>query len=175
MTTASVLSARPMSLFRVEFPELYARHLCRHSQFGINVVHLVAVFGTWLSLYGIAFWLLSWVPEAGWVLIALAATYLLAIAPNVPFRVWLVTGLFIALILFSCLELAMVPVWLFALLLPVWYKLQAWSHKVWDVERDMTEFNAKYRKGPLLFAVLTIYEAPILLNYLVFERKSGAA
>ena len=33
------LTDRPMGLFRVEFGELYARHLCRHSQFGINVAH----------------------------------------------------------------------------------------------------------------------------------------
>lgn len=172
MTAVSELSARPMSLFRVEFAELYARHLCRHSQFGINAIHLIAVFGTWLSLYGIAFWLFSWLEEGPWILGTLAAIYLLAIAANVPFRVWLVTGCLVGLLLAACFALPMVPVWLYALLIPVWYKLQAWSHKVWDVERDMTEFNAKYHKGSLLFAILTVYEAPILLKYLIFEANS---
>jgi hypothetical protein len=35
----------------------------------------------------------------------------------------------------------------------------------------MTAFNAKYRKGPALFVLLSLYELPILLNYLVFGRR----
>src|SRR5262249_54149427 len=31
----STVTARPLSLARVDFADLYARHLCRHSQFGI--------------------------------------------------------------------------------------------------------------------------------------------
>jgi hypothetical protein len=174
MTTASELTARPMNLLSVEFPELYARHLCRHSQFGINVVHLAAVFGTWLSLYGIALWLFAWLGEAQWVLAALAAVYVAMIAFNVPFRVLLATGLFVGLLLGVSFTLPDVPVWVYVLLIPVWYKVQAWSHKVWNVERDMTEFSVKYRKGALLFVVLTVYEAPILLNYLFFDPRSWA-
>ena len=65
MTTAA-LSARPLTFFRIEFSELYARHLCRHSQFGNNVVHLMAVFGTWFALFGIANWLFFWLGTAPW-------------------------------------------------------------------------------------------------------------
>jgi hypothetical protein len=35
----------------------------------------------------------------------------------------------------------------------------------------MTEFNAKYPKGRLLFVVLLVYDLPILLNYLVFDTQ----
>ena len=42
-----------MNPFRVNFQELYARHLCRHSQYGINVIHVAAVFGIYLALAGI--------------------------------------------------------------------------------------------------------------------------
>ena len=35
----------------VDFAELYARHLCRHSQFGINVIHLAALFGVWFGVF----------------------------------------------------------------------------------------------------------------------------
>ena len=52
----STLTARPMSLPIVEFDELYARHLCRHSQFGINVTHLAALFGVWFGVYGLVYW-----------------------------------------------------------------------------------------------------------------------
>ena len=55
------------------------------------------------------------------------------------------------------------------------HKPQAWSHKVWAVERDMTEFNKRYPKGPVLFVVLLVYEVPLLLNYLAFDRKNWAA
>jgi hypothetical protein len=43
-----------MSLWHVEFQELYARHLCRHSQFAINVAHLAALFATWFAVYAVA-------------------------------------------------------------------------------------------------------------------------
>ena len=51
------LSSRPVNVVRVEFEELNARHLCRHSQFGINVAHLVALFGVWYAVYSIMYWL----------------------------------------------------------------------------------------------------------------------
>jgi len=159
-----------MSLFSVEFSELYARHLCRHSQFGINVAHLAAVFGTWFALYGIVYGL-----GAGpWGLAALAAGYLVVIAFHVPFRVLAATVVVVGLLLAAICALPELPLWAYVLMIPVWYKVQAWSHKIWNVERDMTEFNAKYRKGRLLFVVLLIYDLPILLNYLVYDEKSRA-
>jgi hypothetical protein len=55
----STLTTRPMSLLRVEFNELYARHLCRHSQLGINVIHLIALFAIWYAVYGLLYWLVG--------------------------------------------------------------------------------------------------------------------
>jgi hypothetical protein len=160
-----------MSLLGAEFPELYARHLCRHSQFWLNVNHLIAVIGTWLGLYGVAGWLLGLLSVAPWLLVVPAAAYLLVIAGNIPLRVLVATAVFIALLLGTYLAVPM-PVWVYLLLLPVSYEFQQLGHKIWNIEHDMTEFNAKYRKGRLLFVVLTVYEAPILLNYLVFDRKN---
>ena len=40
----SVETVRPLSLLHVDFDGLYVRHLGRHSQFGINVNHLLALF-----------------------------------------------------------------------------------------------------------------------------------
>jgi hypothetical protein len=141
------------------------------------------VYGTWVALYGIAgafFTLLGVGPS---VLAVLAGLYLLAIAWNVPLRVWLATVLFVGLVLASSLPLLELAsgsvltallVAVCAALIPLCYKLQAWSHTVWNIENDMTEFNAKYHKGKYLFVVLTVYEPAILLNYLVFDRKHWA-
>ena len=65
------LTNRPMRLLLVEFHELYARHLCRHSQLGINVAHLIALFATWYAIYGLLFWSVG----IEWMLAVLAAEY----------------------------------------------------------------------------------------------------
>jgi hypothetical protein len=167
------LSPRPMSLVFVDFAELYARHLCRHSQLGINVAHLAALFGVWWSVYAAAFALTGewWVPAA------LAAAYLASLVPGAPVRVLAATGLFLAALVASVVFLPTLPAWLFWVYLPpipIFYKLQAYSHKVWDVARDMTEYDRKYTKGAVLFVVLLFYEVPIVLNYLVYDRKRWA-
>jgi hypothetical protein len=167
----STVTSRPLSLWRVDFPDLYARHLCRHSQFGINVAHLAALFGIWYAVYGVVYWLV----RTEWVLVALAAIYLAALVPNVPARVLAATGLFTALLLAAVLGLPQPPVWVYLVLIPVCYKLQAWSHKLFNVERDMTEFNRKYPKGLVLFVVLLVLEVPLVLNYLIFDWKNWAA
>jgi hypothetical protein len=172
----SMVSSRPMSLHSIEFQELYARHLCRHSQFGINVAHLLALFGTWFGVYGFVHWLLrsEWAPVglATWVPIGMAAAYLAAVAINVPVRVTVATALFLAVFLAAVFWLPELPLWAYLLMIPVFYKLQAWSHKWFNVEQDMTEFNKKYEKGLVLFIVLLFYEVPLVLNYLIFDRKS---
>jgi hypothetical protein len=164
MTT---LSARPMSLLRVDFAELYARHLCRHSQFGINVVHLAALFGVWFGVYAALHALLG----ALWLPVAMAATYLALVALNAPARVCLATAVFLAVFVAAVIALPALPIWLCLLMIPVFYEIQALSHKVYTTATDMTEFNAKYPKGFVLFVVLLINEVPLLLNYLVFDRK----
>jgi hypothetical protein len=35
----------------------------------------------------------------------------------------------------------------------------------------MSAFDDKYKKGKVLFALLALYELPILLQYLAFGRK----
>ena len=82
-----------MNLLRVNFQELYERHLCRHSQYGINVIHLATVIGTYLALFGIAAWLF----ESWWVVPAIALPYLAVLAFNIPFRVLAVTLVFLGL------------------------------------------------------------------------------
>src|SRR5262245_31772945 len=138
----STLTARPMSLVRVEFDELYARHLCRHSQYGINVGHLLALLGTWFGVYGAVYWLI----RSEWVLIGLATGYLLAMAPSLSVRVLLASAAFMAGLVALVLWVPLLPLWAYLLMVPVWYKLQSWSHKLFRVARDMTEFDRKYRK-----------------------------
>jgi hypothetical protein len=175
VSTLGTLTERPLSLFGADFSELYARHLCRHSQLGINVNHLIAVAGTWLGIYGCARGLLVYAAMPPWILFVPAVAYLALIALNVPMRVLAVTALFVGAVVAAIVIVPDdVPGWAFLLLIllvPACYKFQAWGHKVWTVERDMTEFNRKYPKGQLLFVVLTVYEAAILLNYLAFDRK----
>jgi hypothetical protein len=163
MTT---LTTRPLRLLVVEFNELYARHLCRHSQSGVNVVHLIALFATWYAIYGLLYWL----ADVEWVLAVPAFVYLAVIAPNLPLRVFVATALFLALIV-AAVCLLPAPWWAYLIVIPVAYELQALSHKVYTVETDMTEFNKKYAKGSVLFVVLLIYEVPIVLNFLLFASR----
>ena len=168
-----------MNLFKVNFQELYERHLCRHSQYGINVIHIVAVLGIYLALAGI----IRCLGGSEWLLLGIILTHLVIIALNVPVRVLLGNALFMALLFTIVLILPKPETWLQSLLwlavyvvaIPLLYRLQAWSHKVYNVERDMTEFNKKYKKGFVLFVLLSIYEVPILLNYLVFDKNNWPA
>lgn len=75
-----------MNLLRVNFQELYRRHLCRHSQFALNVWHLIAVIGVYFALYGIAFAL----PDGEWIIGGVLTAYFLILAFNIPLKVLLV-------------------------------------------------------------------------------------
>jgi len=157
-----------MNVFRVDFDELYRRHLRRHSQFGLNVLHFIAVLGVYFALYGIAFAL----PGANWIVGGLLGAYCLVLAANVPIRVFLVNSAVVGGLLAGFLqvrELWTIPVWAFVVIMLASHRFQLFQHKVYNRELDMTEFNSKYRKGPTLFVLLAIYELPILLNYLVFD------
>lgn len=163
-----------MKLFRVDFQELYRRHLCRHSQFGLNVWHLIAVVGVYVALNGIAFAL----PGAPWIVGSVLLGYFAILAGNIPFRLLLVNFTIIGLLLLACLTLPQLlglpslPVWVHLVLLVVWHRCQIWQHRIYHKSHDMSEFADKYRKGPALFVVLAIYELPILLNYLVFDTRN---
>jgi ABC-type dipeptide/oligopeptide/nickel transport system permease component len=160
-----------MNLLKVNFDELYRRHLCRHSQFGINVLHLVAVIGIYFSLLGIAFAL----PATPWVVGTVLGIYVLLLAANIPFRVWVTTVLTIGLLLSPFLAIPRIPlsyVWIYVVMILAWHRFQIWNHRVYDHSHPMDAFSEKYRKGFLLFVLLAVYELPILLNYLVFDRQN---
>jgi hypothetical protein len=167
----STLTTRPMSLLHVDFEELYARHLCRHSQFGINVIHLAALIGVWEGVYGIVYSLI----HIEWLPMGLAAAYLMLVALNAPARVCIATAAFLGAFVTALLWLPGLPIWAYLLIILACYKIQAWSHKLFAIAHDMTEFNRKYSKGLILFVVLLIYEVPLALNYLLFDKKNWSA
>jgi hypothetical protein len=160
-----------MNLLSANFGELYERHLCRHSQYGINVVHLLSVIGVYLGLFALIFSLV----QSEWVLLAIAVPYLLILIFNVPFHVFVVNVVFIGLIVLASSAMPELFVGWYLVGMLIAYKLQVWSHRFYTKERDMTEFNAKYRKGFSLFVLLSVYELPILLNYLFFGRRDWCA
>ncbi len=167
-------TTRPLSLLRVDFDGLYTRHLGRHSQLGINVAHLLALYGLWFGVYaaiGQGARLLG-LPAWWAVLVAMAAAYVVTISINAPPAVTLVTAAFMAAFVGSVLALPALPWWAIPgllLLIPVFYKLQSWSHKVWTAAADMSDFNRRFPPGRDLNLILLFYEVPICLNYLVFR------
>ncbi len=169
--STTTLNAPPMTLWRVDFPELYARHLCRHSQLGINIAHLAALVGVWFGVYGA----LDALTAAWWLPLGLAAAYLGLVAVNAPARVSAATAVFLAAFLAAVYLLPALPIWAYLLMIPICYELQSLSHKVWTRATDMTEFDRKYPRGFVRFVVLLVNEVPMLLNYLAFDRKSWRA
>ncbi|MDG3004700.1 hypothetical protein [Paludisphaera mucosa] len=172
----STETAPRLSLTHIDFAGLYTRHLGRHSQFGINVVHLIALFGIWFCIYsavtqgarlaGLQAW---WAPAAG-----LALAYLAAVASNASFRAAVATAAFLALFLACVLAVPALPAWsipAFLAVIPAFYKLQSWSHRVWVEAADMTEFNRRFPPGRELNLILLLFEVPICLEYLCFRRK----
>jgi hypothetical protein len=161
-----------MNMLHVNFPELYQRHLCRHSQYGINVVHLATVIGSYLGVFWMIGWLLAWVIDMPWVLMLIPLPYFVVLAFNVPVRVLAACVAFIAGFFALFFATPALPVWLCPVLLVLCHVVQNWSHRVWNIERDMSAYQEKYKKGPALSVLLSFYELPILLNYLVFDWKS---
>jgi hypothetical protein len=156
-----------LNILKVNFEELYRRHLCRHSQFGINVIHLAAVFGSYWGLFGLALAVVG----SPWPLLAIPVLYFLLLVFNVPGRVFLASVLFVAGFFGMFLWLPPLPVWFCLALIVLSHVIQNWSHKIYSKETDMSEFNKRYKKGPVLFVLLSLYELPILLNYLLFGRE----
>jgi hypothetical protein len=163
-----------LNLWHVDFDDLYARHLGRHSQFGINVAHLLALYGIWFGVYsaiGQAVRLLG-LPMWWVVIVALAVAFLVMVSVNAPWYVTLASAAFLTIFVASVLAVPRLPIWsiaVFLALVPVGYKLQAWSHRVWPVAADMSEFNKRFPPGRDLNVILMIYEVPICLNYLVLH------
>lgn len=156
-----------MNIFKIHFAELYERHLCRHSQFGINVVHIAMVIGIYFAMAGI----LRWIVGSDWLLLCLIVPHLILIAFNVPVRVFAGCVLLMAIFFASFVLIPKIPLWIDILAIPVLYKFQAWSHLIYNASCDMTAFNIKYRKGFVLFVLLSLYEIPLLLNYLLLDQN----
>ena len=173
----STVSPRPMTLLSVDFADLYARHLCRHSQFGINAIHLLALYGVWFGVYAA----LHWLSGFWWLPVALAAGYLGLVAFNAPMRVTVATAGFLALFVGAVLCVPIdLPWWIlgvYVAMIPACYQLQNLSHKVYTRRNRHDGFQpaAPYPKGRVLFVVLLINEVPILLNYLLCDRRNWRA
>jgi hypothetical protein len=165
-----------LSLLHIDFNDLYARHLGRHSQFGINVAHLAALYGMWFGIYAAIYQavLLLGLP-APWIpILAMAVAYLTVVAINAPFHVSIATAGFLTFFVASVLALPRLPSWSilgFVLMVPLFYKIQAWSHKIWTIGADMTEFNKRFPPGRTLNSILLVNEVPICLKYLLFCPK----
>jgi hypothetical protein len=155
-------------VLHIDFEDLYARHLCRHSQLGVNLSHLVALVGTWFGIYAIPYHLAG---QQIWIPSALAIGYLLLIAISAPMRICMATAGFLVLFVAAVLWLPELPIAVYALMVPICYKLQSWSHLLFTASADMAEFKKRYPKGPALFLILLVYEVPLVLNYLLFDRK----
>jgi len=162
-----------MNIFRINFDDLYRRHLCRHGHFGINVLHLVAVVGTYVAVFGIVHGVLAATsqPTPMPILVALTLPWYVTVISNVPLRVSAATGLFVAALLAVFNYLPEIPVWIWVVLIFAMHQFQQYSHRLYHMHKDMSEFEGRYPKGRKRFVLLLVYELPILLNYLLFNRS----
>jgi hypothetical protein len=166
-----------MNILRINFYELYQRHLCRHAQFGINLWHVLSVYGVYFSIYSlVAFGIRTLLPkftptELGLLLMLLSVPYLMILVRNTPASVMFLTLVSTALLIICAVLTPVIPFWLHLILIPAWHRVQLISHKRYTLHRDMSAFNGKYRKGKTLFVLLALYKLPILLQYLAFGRK----
>src|SRR5262249_19186496 len=117
-----------LNILKVNFDELYRRHLCRHSQVGINVIHLAAVFGSYLGLFGLALPVVA----SPWPLLAIPALYIIALGFNVPARVLLASTLFVVGFFAMFLWLPPLPMWFCLGLVVLCHVIQNWSHRIYD-------------------------------------------
>lgn len=165
-------------LWSANFAELYSRHLCRHGESGINVLHLLAVYGIYLSVYSLVSAMASLLaPSLNWlirssVLMVLSGPYLILMLRNLPRALMLAVLLTVMTLCTAASLLLFPPWWCHLLLIPFWHRVQLWSHLVYRREEDMSGFTEKYPKGMRLFLLLSVYELPILLNFfLKFGQK----
>ena len=156
-----------INLLSIEFEELYQRHLCRHSQIGINVIHLITLLGIWYSAYGIIYWMIP----SPWIMVALGIFFFILVVSSLPILVLTATMLFFIGVCLLVYYASLPWIWSYLVILFTSHKIQQWSHKIYKLENDMTKFNQKYPPSNLLFFVLLLYEVPIVLNYLIFRHQ----
>src|SRR5262245_29414630 len=99
-----------MNPFHADFRELYARHLCRHSQFGINVLHLIAVAVIYVALLG----MVAALPGAIWIVAVAVSIYAALLARNIPPGLLMVNLLMIAVFVAVFLWLPRMSVWIYS-------------------------------------------------------------
>ena len=166
-----------MNILRINFDELYQRHLCRHGQFGINVWHIIAVYGVYFSLCSLAAIAVKvFLPQTTstiqfCVLLLLFVPYFAVLVRNTPIPVFLLTFLSSMLLIAAAVVTPGIPFWLHLILIPAWHRVQLLSHRRYTLHHDMSAFDRTYKKGRTLFVLLAVYELPILLQYLAFGRK----
>jgi hypothetical protein len=166
-----------MNILRIEFHELYQRHLCRHGQLGVNLWHVIAVCGIYFSIYSLAVILIrALLPDSTQIertllLVLLSLPWLVILARNIPAAVMVLTLACTGLLIAAAVLTPSAPVWLHLLLIPAWHRVQLMSHKPSAPHRDMSAFDEKYIKGRTLCLLLAVYELPILLQYLAFGRR----
>ena len=166
-----------LNLLQVDFEELYQRHLCRHSQLGINILHLIAVLGIYFSIYSVVATAIHGLlpllsgEQRLLLLTFLSVPYLTVLIFNVPISDFLTTLTCILFVVVCAVTLPMVPVWVHLPAIVMWHRFQLWSHKKYTLQKDISRFEARYRKGKMLFTLLAVYELPILLHYLVRGRR----
>lgn len=152
-----------MNPWNANFDELFERHLCRHSEFGINVWHLIAVAGVYFALFG----LVASVPYGESFIGAGLCLYFLTLARTVPWRALAASAAFVASILGLLLSSLEISAWWYLALLVASHRCQVWQHRFYPRSSEMTRFAAKYPKGLALVALLAVYELPLLLHYFV--------
>jgi hypothetical protein len=158
-----------MNLWRVDFAELYRRHLCRHADLGLNVLHLIAVAGIdvgFASLLdaGLRPWLTTPVRFA--ILSALAVPWSLLQFRNVPWLTAVMSvGIAVSFVAIAVWQ-SIVPWWVLVLLIPAWHQFQQWGHRLYPRHDDMSAFQTRYPKGWRLSLLLAVYELPILVEFL---------
>ena len=166
-----------LNLLQVDFEELYQRHLCRHSQLGINILHLIAVLGIYFSIYSVVATAIHGLlpllsgEQRLLLLTFLSVPYLTVLIFNVPISDFLTTLTCILFVVVCAVTLPMVPVWVHLPAIVMWHRFQLWSHKKYTHEKEISRFEARYRKWKRLFTLLAVYELPILLHYLVRGRR----
>lgn len=168
-----------LSILRIDFDELYRRHLSRHGQFGINVLHAISVYGVYFSIYSLVVipvrrMLPAWSTlEQSVFMMGLSLPYLGLLMINVPFRILICTLLSVAVLSVAAAAVDLIPFWGHLILIVFWHRFQTWSHRYYTVHRDMSEFESRYKKGLHLFILLAVYELPILLHYLISGQRRG--
>ncbi len=157
-----------MRITQVQFSELYRRHLCRHSEIGLNVLHLIAVLGVYFSIAGIisaiALILIPGVPPLTAGAIALIP-YTILILVYVPIGTASLNLAAIGLVAGLEQTCPWLPSWGHILLIVFWHRVQLWSHHFYTESFDLSPFSEKYRKGFKLFLILAVFELPLLIHY----------